>query len=84
MNITSTEIKVVFHRTSTKQLIQRYQSICTQFSRYILRGILSMICNLIARKLFSFKRLQVGYTAVFQRNVELELEYILDLYGFFE
>ena len=81
-------MNVVFHRTTTEQLIQRCQSACTQFNRYILSGILLMIlCNTIARNLFisfSSKKLYIGYIVTFQRNIELNFEYILGSYNILE
>ena len=40
--------------------------------------------NVITRIFICFKRLQIGYIAAFQRNVELDFECILDPYNFFE
>ena len=56
IKITLTEMNVVFRRTTTEQLIQliQSQSVCTQFCRCILSGIPTMMCNLVARNLFSY------------------------------
>ena len=55
-----------------------------QFSRYILREIPPMTCKVLARNLLSSKKLHIGYTVTFQRNIELYFEYNLDSYNFFE
>ena len=52
-----TEMHVVFRRTTTEKLIQRWQSVCTQFSRYVSRGIPPMMWNVIARSLFCPRKL---------------------------
>ena len=47
-----TKMNIVLRRTTTERLIKRWQSVFTQFSRYIL----PMICNVIARSFFSSKK----------------------------
>ena len=69
-------MNVVSRRTNTEQLIQRYQSVCTELCPYILSGIPPMMWNAIVRILFSSKK--------FQRNIKLDIEYILGSYNFLE
>ena len=73
-------MNVVFRRTTTGQLTKRWQSVYTQFSRYML----PMMCNVLARNLFVSKKLYIGFIATFQKNTELDFEKILDSYNFLE
>ena len=59
IKITLTEMHVVFRKTTTEQLIQLIQSksVCTQFCPYnieMLSGIPTIMCNVVARNLFSY------------------------------
>ena len=73
-------MNVVFRRTTIGQLIERWQSVCTQFRRYIL----PMMCNVLAANLFVSKKLYIGFIVTFQKNTELDFEKILDSYNFLE
>ena len=64
------EMILFFRSTTAGQLIQSWQSVCTQCSRYILL----MMCNVLAGNFLSSKKLYIGFIVTFQRHIELDFE----------